>query len=170
MEQSTGLTIALILVSVAVLIQAGMTVAIFLAMRKIPGHLEAVRQDFKQRFDPLSQSVTDILVTAREPLRTITANLADISKMLRERTSDVDGLVSELVDKSRAQVIRMDRMVSDLVEKIETTSETVQRGVLAPVQEVSAVIKGMQAGLEFLFSRRRSTSVSEAAQDEQLFI
>jgi hypothetical protein len=46
----------------------------------------------------------------------------------------------------------------------------VQRGVLAPVQEVSAVIKGMQAGLEFLFSRRRSTSVSEAAQDEQLFI
>jgi len=170
MEQSTGLTIALILVSVAVLIQAGMTVAIFLAMRKIPGHLEAVRQDFKQRFDPLSQSVTDILVTAREPLRTITANLADISKMLRERTSDVDGLVSEPVDKSRAQVIRMDRMVSDLIEKVETTSETVQRGVLAPVQEVSAVIKGMQAGLEFLFSRRRKTSVSEAAQDEQLFI
>jgi len=170
MEQSTGLTIALILVSLAVLIQAGMTVAIFLALRKIPGHLEAVRQDFKQRFDPLTQSVTEILASARDPLRTITANLADISKMLRERTSDVDGLVAELVDKSRTQVIRMDRMVSDLVEKVETTSETVQRGVLAPMQEVSAVIKGMQAGLEFLFSRRRRTSVSEAAQDEQLFI
>ena len=170
MEQNTGLTIALILVALAVLIQAGMTVAIFLALRKIPGQLEAVRQDFKQRFDPLAQSVTEILVNAREPLRTITANLADISKMLRERTSDVDGLVAELVDKSRAQVIRMDRMVSDLVEKIETTSDAVQRGVLAPVQEVSAVIKGMQAGLEFLFSRRRTTSVSEAAQDEQLFI
>jgi len=170
MEQSTGLTIALILVAVAVLIQAGMTVAIFLALRKVPGQLEAVKQDFKQRFDPLSQSVTEILVNAREPLRTITTNLADISKMLRERTSDVDGLVAELVDKSRAQVIRMDRMVSDLIEKVETTSETVQRGVLAPIQEVSAVMKGMQAGLEFLFSRRRTTSVSETAQDEQLFI
>jgi len=170
MEQSTGLTIALILVALAVLIQAGMTVAIFLALRKLPGHLEAFRQDIKQRFDPLTQSVTEIVVNAREPLRTIIANLADISKMLRERTSDLDGLVAEVVDKSRAQVIRMDQMVSDLVEKVEITSETVQRGVLAPIQEVSAVIKGMQAGLEFLFSRRRTTSVTEAAQDEQLFI
>jgi hypothetical protein len=38
------------------------------------------------------------------------------------------------------------------------------------MQEVSAVIAGMRAGLDFLFSRRRTTSVSEAAQDEQLFI
>jgi hypothetical protein len=90
--------------------------------------------------------------------------------MLRERTGDVDGLVAELVDRSRAQVIRMDRMVSDLVQKVETTSEAVQRGVLAPIQEISAVIKGMQAGLDFLFSRRRTTSASETTQDEQLFI
>jgi hypothetical protein len=90
--------------------------------------------------------------------------------MLRERTTDVDALVAELVDRSRLQVIRVDQMVSDLVQKVETTSDAVQRGVLAPMQEVSAVIKGMRAGLEFLFSRRRTTSVSEAAQDEQLFI
>jgi hypothetical protein len=107
---------------------------------------------------------------ACEPLRTITSNLADISKMLRERTADVDALVAELVDKSRAQVIRVDQMVSDLVKKVETTSDAVQRGVLAPMQEVSAVIAGMRAGLEFLFTRRRKTSVSETAQDEQLFI
>jgi ABC-type transporter Mla subunit MlaD len=170
MEQTTGLTIALILVAVAVLIQAGMTIALWLALRKLPEHLEGLRADMKQHFDPLAQTVTEILSNAREPLRTITSNLADISKMLRERTSDVDGLVAEVVDKSRTQVIRLDRMVSDLVQKVETTSETVQRGVLAPIQEFSAVIKGMQAGLEFLLSRRRRTSVSEAAQDEQLFI
>jgi ABC-type transporter Mla subunit MlaD len=170
MEQTTGLTIALILVAVAVLIQGGMTIAIWLALRKVPDHIEAIRADIKQHFDPLAQTVTEILSNAREPLRTITSNLADISKMLRERTSDVDGLVAEVVDKSRTQVMRIDRMVSDLVQKVETTSETVQRGVLAPIQEFSAVIKGMQAGLEFLFSRRRTTSVSEAAQDEQLFI
>ena len=81
----------------------------------------------------------------------------------------MDGLVAKLVDKSRAQVIRTDRMVSDLVQKVETSSDAVQRGVLAPIQEVSAIIKGMQAGLEFLFSRWRTTSVNEAAQDEQLF-
>ena len=170
MVENTGLTIALILVALAVLMQACAMIGIWLAVRKIPGQIEAVRTNVKQRLDPLAASVTEIVSNAREPLRTITTNLADISKMLRERTSDVDALVAELVDKSRAQVIRADQLVSDLVKKVETTSDAVQRGVLAPMQEVSAVIKGMQAGLEFLFSRRRTTSVSEAAQDEQLFI
>jgi hypothetical protein len=32
------------------------------------------------------------------------------------------------------------------------------------------VVKGVRSGLEFLFSRRRVTNVSEATQDEQLFI
>jgi hypothetical protein len=163
-------TITLILVALVFLMQAAAVIGFWLAMRKIPGQIEAVRADIKQRWDPLAQSVTGIVSDAREPLRTITSNLADISKMLRERTTDVDTLVAELVDKSRLQVIRVDQMVSDLVEKVETTSDAVQRGVLVPMQEVSAVIKGMRAGLEFLFSRRRTTSVSEAAQDEQLFI
>lgn len=87
MQQTTGLTIALFLVAVAVLIQAGMTIAIWLALRKIPGKVEAARDNFKQRFDPLVQSVTGILTDAREPLRAMTTNLAEISKMLRERTS-----------------------------------------------------------------------------------
>jgi flagellar basal body-associated protein FliL len=170
MEQNAGLIIVLILVALAVLMQAGAMIGIWLVLRKVPGQVEAVRADVKQRLDPLVHSVTEIVSNAREPLRAVGTNLAEISEMLRERTGDVDALVAELVDKSRAQVIRMDRMVSDLVQKVETTSEAVQRGVLVPVQEVSAVLKGFQAGLEFLFSRRRTTSVSEAAQDEQLFI
>jgi hypothetical protein len=53
---------------------------------------------------------------------------------------------------------------------VETTADVVQRNVLAPIQEISAVVKGVRSGLEFLFSRRRAPSVSEATQDEQLFI
>jgi len=66
--------------------------------------------------------------------------------------------------------VRVDQMVSDLVTKVETTADVVQRNVLAPIQEISAVVKGVRSGLEFLFSRRRAPSVSEATQDEQLFI
>jgi len=170
MEQNTGLTVALILVAIAVLMQAGAMLGIWLAVRKVPGQIDSVRSDVKQRLEPLSQSVLEIVNNSREPLRTITANLAEISRILRDRTSNADQVASELLEKSRAQIARVDRMVTDLVEKVETTADSVQKGVLGPVQEISAVVKGVRSALEFLFSRRRLTSVSDATQDEQLFI
>ncbi|HTS69223.1 MAG TPA: hypothetical protein VMO17_09575 [Terriglobia bacterium] len=170
MEQNTGLTVALILVAIAVLMQAGAMLGIWLAVRRVPGQIENVRSDVKQRIEPLSQSVLEIVNNSRDPLRTITANLAEISQILRDRTSNADQVAAELLEKSRVQFARVDRMVSDLVEKVETTADSVQKGVLGPVQEISAVVKGVRSGLEFLFSRRRVTSVTEATQDEQLFI
>jgi hypothetical protein len=168
--ENTGLTVALILVAIAVLMQAGAMLGIWLAIRKVPGQIESVRSDVKQRLDPLTQSALEIVNNSREPLRIISANLAEISTMLRNRTSDADRVAAELLDKSRSQIVRVDRMVSELVEKVETTADAVQKGVIGPIQEVSAVVKGVRSGLEFLFSRRRVTNVSEATQDEQLFI
>jgi methyl-accepting chemotaxis protein len=170
MEQNTGLTVALILVAIAVLMQAGAMLGIWLAIRKVPGQIESVRSDLKQRFDPLTQSVLEIVNNSREPLRTISANLAEISTILRDRTTNADQVAAELLEKSRSQIVRVDRMVSELVEKVETTADAVQKGVLGPIHEVSAVVKGVRSGLEFLFRRRRVTNVSEATQDEQLFI
>jgi hypothetical protein len=170
MEQNTGLTVALILVAIAVLMQAWAMLGIWLAVRKVPGQIETVRSDVKQRIDPLAQSVLEIVNNSREPLRTISANLAEISNMLRNRTSNADQVAAELLDKSRTQIVRVDKMVTELVEKVETTADAVQKGVLGPISEVSAVVKGVRSGLEFLFSRRRVTNVSEATQDEQLFI
>ena len=170
MEQNTGLTVALILVTIAVLMQAGAMLGIWLAIRKLPEQIESVRSDIKQRIDPLAQSALEIVNNSREPLRTITANLAEISGILRDRAASADDVAAELLEKSRSQIVRVDRMVSELVEKVETTADSVQKGVLGPIHEVSAVVKGVRSGLEFLFSRRRVTNVSEATQDEQLFI
>ncbi len=170
MEQNTGLILALILVAISVLLQAGTMLVIWLAVRKLPAQIESVRSEFKQRLEPLAQSALEVVNNSREPLRTITANLAEISQVLRNRTTSADQVAAELLGKSREQIVRVDRMVTDLVEKVETTADSVQKGVLGPIQEVSAVVKGVRTGLEFLFSRRRVTNVSEATQDEQLFI
>lgn len=170
MAHETVLTVFVIVAAVAIVVQALLLFGVYQGVRSIHREVEGVRADVKLRLDPLTQSVTEILANSREPVRTITANLAEISRVLRDRTSHVDSLVADLVDRSRLQVIRVDQMVSDLVTKVETTAEVVQRQVLAPVHEVSALITGVRSGLEFLFSRRRGSKVSEAAQEEQLFI
>ena len=170
MEMTTGLTVALILVALAVLMQAGAMLGIYLAVRKVPAQIEGVRADVKQRIDPLSRSIVEIVNNSREPLQTISNNLAEISTILRDRASNADQVAADLLDKSRAQIARVDTMVSGLVDKVETTADAVQKGVLGPISEISAVVKGVRSGLEFLFTRRRVTNVSEATQDEQLFI
>ncbi len=170
MANDSSLTVVLILVAIAVLMQAGAMVGIWLAIRSIQREVQGVRADVKQRIDPLTKAVNEILVESREPVHTITANLADISRIMRDRSSRVDDAVAELVDRSRLQAVRIDQLIADLVRKVETTADEVQRTVLVPLNEVSAVVKGVRTGLEFLFSRRRTSGVSEATADEQLFI
>lgn len=169
MANDTVLTIFVVIAALAFLTQAVLTYLIYVSLRELPGKVEAIRADFRQRFDPLAESITEILTISREPVGTLTANLAEISRILRERANHIDGLVADLVDKSRLQIIRVDQMVSEIMRKVETTTDTLQRSVLAPIQEISAVIKGIRSALQFLLGRRPST-VSEATQDEQMFI
>ncbi len=170
MANETGLTFLVTVITIAILMQAGAMIGIWLAIRKLPDRLDYIRADFRQRFDPLTQTLTEIITNSRDPLRTITANLAEISQTLRQRSTQVDSVVEDLVDKSRLQIIRADQLMSNLVDKVESTTDKVQETVLTPINEVSAVLKGLQSGLEFLFSRRQPAGANEATQDEQLFI
>ena len=140
------------------------------AIGEIRKEVREVRADLKQRIEPLAQSLTEILSSSREPARTIFGNLADITRIARDRTLRVDQLAEDLADKTRLQVIRIDQLVTSLVDKVETTTDRVQQTVLIPVQEISALARALRVGLGFLFARRRSPSGSETTQDEQLFI
>lgn len=168
MDHDTVLIVSATVISLAVLLQAAAMVGIYIAVQKIPGRLDGIRADFRTRLDPITQSITEIVTNTREPLRTLTNNLAAISQTLRDRSLHVDAVVEELVDKSRLQIIRTDQLISNLVDKVEMTTDKVQQTVLTPLHEISAVVKGLQSGFEFLFNRRRGAGGREA--DEELFI
>jgi ABC-type transporter Mla subunit MlaD len=157
-------------VTLAVLLQAGAMVGMWLAIRKIPSRLDGIRSDFKQRIDPLTQSITEIVTNTRVPLHTITSNLVAITETLRERSIQVDTVVEDLVEKSRIQIVRTDQLMANLVDKVEVTTDKIQQAILTPLHEISAVVKGLQTGLEFLFNRKRPAGGREATADEQLFI
>ncbi len=140
------------------------------AIQEIRREVREVRTEVKQRIDPLAQSLAEILSNSREPARTFMANLADMSRVARDRTIRVDQLAEDLADRTRLQIVRIDQLVTSLIDKVESTTDRVQQTVLIPVQEISALAKALKAGLGFLFARRRGSAVSETTQDEQLFI
>lgn len=170
MSHETVMAVFVIVAAVAIIIQAGVLFGIFQAMRDIQKDLEGTRADMKQRFDPLLQSVTELVNETREPLRNISVNLSEMTRTLRDRADQVDSVLADLADRTRLQIIRFDQLVTDLVQRVEQTADVVQRNVLMPVQEVSAVVKGVRSGLEFFLSRRRNPRAAEATSDEQLFI
>jgi methyl-accepting chemotaxis protein len=170
MAGETTLSLVLVLVAVAVLLQAGAMVGIWFSITKIQGEVRSVRTEVRERLDPLSASVNEILTNSREPVKTIAHNLAEISTILRERTSRVDDAVGAMLARSRVQAARIDEMVTGLVERVETTADIVQASIVKPLHEASAVVKGVRAGLEFLLAGRPRANVREATQDEQLFI
>ena len=159
-----------IVVAIAILIQSLAMLGMWLSLRKIPGKVDQIRADVRLHLDPMARSVTELLTITRGPLQTVTANLADISETLRQRSAQVDTVVEDLVEKSHQQIIRADQLMSSLVDKVEATTEKVQQSILTPLHEISAVVKGLQTGLEFLFNRKRPAGGRETTQDEQLFI
>jgi len=66
------------------------------------------------------------------------------------------------------EILRADRLIASSLEKMERATEAAERGVLAPIREVSALVAGIRRGLEFFLSRRPDRSRSR--HEEQLFI
>jgi methyl-accepting chemotaxis protein len=170
MAHETVLTIFIIIAAAAIVLQAFFTFGLYMAIREIKGEVAGIRADMSRRIDPLAASLTEIVGNSREPLRSITADLAEVARVLRERTGSVDDVLDDLLDRFRLQVIRVDQTITGVLERVDKTTATVQRNIIAPVSEASAVLKGLQAGLDFFLSRRRESRTSDVPQDEQMFI
>jgi len=170
MAHETVLTIFIIITAAAIVLQALAMFGLYQVMRRIQGDVSGLRADVNRRIDPLAESLTEIITNSREPLRSITSDLAEVARVVRERTGSVDRALDDLLDRFRLQVIRIDQTLTDVLEKVDETTAAVQRNIMGPVTEASAVIKGVQAGLDFFLSRRGPRRTSDVPQDEQMFI
>jgi hypothetical protein len=70
-----------------------------------------------------------------------------------------------------AQVERVDRLFADLTARVEQTADVVQRAVVAPIREGTALMAGVKAALEVLREWRRRPARRRGPEDEDgLFI
>lgn len=170
MAHETLLTIFIIIAAGAVVLQALAMIGLYKAIRRIQGDVAGLRAEVINRIDPLADSITEIVGTSREPLRSITADLVEVARVAREGAGKVDNALDDLLDRFRLQVIRVDQTLTDVLEKVDKTTTAVQRNIIGPVTEVSAILKGLQVGLDFFLSRRREARRKDVPQDEQMFI
>ena len=172
MENLTPLFIAL--TGAAVVLQAGLLAAMYLAMRKASTRMESLAEELKSKALPAIENAQSMLTEIRPKVEVITDNLMTTSATVRDEVQRIDAAVNDVVDRARLQIIRADDMLTRTLDRVEETSEIVQKTVTSPVRQVSGVIKGVTAGVEFLLGNRRknggSRDLRRPVPQDEMFI
>jgi hypothetical protein len=169
------LTVFIALTGLAVLLQACVLLAMYLAMRKSGARMEALAAEVKTKVFPTVEQAQAMLTEIRPKLEKIAENLADTTTAMRVQVLRVDATVNDVVDRARLQVIRADELLTRTLDRVEQTSDMVHKTVISPVRQLSGLMQGITAGLEFLFSgrgRRNGGSREErrAVPQDEMFI
>lgn len=152
----------------AVVIQAGILVGLYVAVRKSTSRMEALANEVKTKVMPTVDTAQSMLVEWRPKIDTIANNVSETTTVVRGQVERLDATVTDIVDRTRLQVIRADELLNRTMDRIEETSDAVHRTVISPVRQLSGLIQGLTAGLEFLLGGgkpRRGHDVS-VPQDE----
>lgn len=148
------LTVFVFLTGLAVLLQACVLLAMYLAMRKSGERMEALAAEVKTKLLPTVEQAQLIMIELRPKLQVIAENLEDTTSTLRGQVLRVDATVSDVVDRARLQVIRADELLTRTLDRVEQTTDMVQKTVVSPIRQFSGLMQGLTVGLEFLFSGR----------------
>jgi hypothetical protein len=134
--------------AVGVLIQAAIMAGFFFAFLKLQGKIAMILTQITDHAMPLVASSKVTLEELAPKVQTISANLAEISELLKEETHTIKTSVDEVLEKTRAQTTRVDEMVSGTLDGISQASTTIQQGIEIPLRHVHGIFNGLKAAFQ----------------------
>ena len=171
MTHDTIITIFVIVAAVAIVVQMGVLLALYMALRQTSDRMAGIASRLEQQTTPVLATAAAILDDAKPKLAEITTNLTETSASVRSHMGEVGHATSEIMERARLQAARLDEFVSSAMEKVEATSELLQHKVFSPMRRVRAIVSALNAGLSFFKSDRPSRRNSSGeVEDEEMFI
>ena len=168
--ENLGIWIAV--TSLAVLMQAIAMVVIAISVKKTSDKVTKMAEDTQRKIEPVLSRLQYTLDDLQPRLSTITANAAEITDVATRQTYKFDRVLTEAVDRMRDQVVRADQILTGALEGLEEAGSEFKRTVWGPVQKATALIRGVQTGIDFLRETRRRQGRGDGrpASEEELFI
>jgi hypothetical protein len=172
MDNLTGF---IALTAIAILLQAGILVAMYVAIRKSSAQIEALATEVKGKVLPTVEQAEAMLTEFRPKLQVIADNLQQSTTILRDQVQRADATVKDAVDRGRLQIIRADELLTRTLDRVEQTTDMVHSTVVSPIRQLSGIMQGITVGLEFLFGGRgrrngRSREERRPVPQDEMFI
>ena len=157
--------------SLAVVVQAVTLAAMYLQLRRQGRRVEQMAQELQARVNPILSRIQLLVEEVHPQISSMVADAAHITHLARTQVQHADRVVGEAIDRLRMQLVHTDQILTGTLETVEETGLHIRRAILGPVQSVSALVRGIQTGLEFFRGNRRRTEAPPAeTPDESLFI
>jgi len=161
------LTLFVGLTAIAVLIQAGILVALYVAVRKSTANMEAFAAEMKNKALPAMETAQGMLTELRPKIEAVAANAAESTTLIRNQLTRLDATLGDALDRARLQVIRADELLNRTMDRVEETSEVVHKTVVSPLRQISGLMAAISTGVEvFLGQKRRPRNGMGVPQDE----
>jgi hypothetical protein len=136
------LMVAIVLIALAIVTQAGVLLAMYLMSRRMTTKAEALIHESQRLIAPLELIMSN--------LRTVSDDLTESGKIAREQVLNVQDTINETRDVIRGQMAEVREVVLD-------TADEARDLVLRPIRHISALAMGISVGIRtFLFGKRRT--------------
>ncbi|HKS67816.1 MAG TPA: hypothetical protein VJR26_11300 [Candidatus Acidoferrales bacterium] len=161
----------IVIAALAIVIQTLVLVTMAVQMKWSVERLLKIITELNARVDPILVRSARILEDSEDRISSIMGDAAEITRVARGQAQKVDRVFTDAVERLRLQVIRTDQIITGTLEVIEDAGVKIRKSVWMPMQQASALLKGLKAGLDMLRSPSRERPQSDAVrQDEELFI
>lgn len=143
------LMVAVVLITLAIIVQAGVLVGMYLISRRLTDKVNDLITDSRTLIGPL-ETVTINLKTASD-------ELAEVGKIARDQAHRIEDVLNETRETIRCEV-------EDLRERTVDTVEEARQTILTPLRKWSAVASGIGEGLRTFF--RKTPPLAQTVDQE----
>ncbi len=157
----------------AVVLQAIILIALFLQVRRTAARVEQTVADLNTKVGPLISRVQALVDDVSPRISGIVADASEITRLARGEAQRVDRIVSEALERLRMQLIHVDHILTGAMEAVEEAGSHLKQSIWGPVVKATALIRGVQAGIDFFRNVRQGRDPVEPPaehQDEGMFI
>jgi uncharacterized protein YoxC len=165
-----------VVTALAVVVQAVVLIVLFVQLRRTAARVEQTVAELNTKLTPLISRVQFMVEEISPRITGIVADASEITRLARGEAQKVDRILSEALERLRMQLIHADHILTGAMEAVEEAGSRLRQSVWGPVVRATAIIRGVQAGIDFFRTNRpRHRPIdpiepSAEQQDEGMFI
>jgi methyl-accepting chemotaxis protein len=163
---NTDLLLILGGVTVAVLLQAGFLMGMFLTMRKAVQMAKEQSEEYRAKLTPMIDNSSQLIATAKDlvtaahtlinkvqpQVESVVTEVANMTHDVRAQVNQLQASVNEVAQKARRQADRVDSMTTSFLNGLDRFGTFVNEAVHVPIRQVNGVVAAAKAVVDALRS------------------